>query len=199
MSRTIYLLRHGQTEFNHERRMQGHCDSALTQLGQAQARAMGATLRDELANPADWTILASPLGRAMHTAQLVCSELGLLASQIRAEPRLIEVAFGDWEKQQVDQLHAQYPTLAVQPDWHFEAPNCEPYAEVVTRIEQWLADETLPEKMIVVAHGLLGRIFRGVYAGMSAEALWQQDMPQDAFFRLQDGKIARITCLQYCE
>jgi broad specificity phosphatase PhoE len=197
MSRTIYLLRHGQTQFNFERRMQGHCNSPLTEQGEEQARAMGATLRDELSNPADWQVLASPLGRAMQTAHLVCDELGLPISQIRAEPRLIEVCFGEWEMQQVDALHSLYPELATQPDWYFQAPNCEPYAAVVERIEQWLADETLPPNLIVVAHGLLGRILRGVYAGLSADALWQQDMPQDAFFRLKNGAITRIACLQY--
>jgi broad specificity phosphatase PhoE len=48
MARTIYLLRHGHTQLNAERRMQGHCDSALTDLGVQQAQAMGAALRDEL-------------------------------------------------------------------------------------------------------------------------------------------------------
>jgi probable phosphoglycerate mutase len=197
MSRTIYLLRHGQTEFNAERRMQGHCDSALTAAGQQQARAMGATLRDEIGHPADWQVLASPLGRAMQTAQLVCEELGLPSSAIVAEPRLIEVCFGEWEMQQVDELHAQQPHLPALPDWYFAAPGCEPYADVVARIEAWLADADLPPKVIVVAHGLLGRIFRGVYAQMTPAQLWAQDMPQDAFFRLQAGRITRIDCQQY--
>ncbi len=195
MSRVIYLLRHGQTEFNAERRMQGHCDSPLTALGESQARAMGATLRAELADPADWPIYASPLGRTMQTATWVAKELGIPSSTILPESRLIEVCFGDWEMQQVDTLHRRYPALATQVDWHFQAPHCEPYAAVVARIEQWLNDPELPPRMIVVAHGLLGRILRGVYAKMDFTALWQQDMPQDAFFRLQDGVITRLACL----
>lgn len=195
MSRTIYLLRHGQTEFNAERRMQGQCDSPLTELGEAQARAMGAALREELGNPADWQVLASPLGRAMQTARLVSAELGLPARHIRPEPRLIEVSFGEWEMQQVPVLHERYPELASLPDWYFNAPGCESFAAVSARIRHWLADESLPPRLIVVAHGLLGRILRGIYAGMHPDQLWQQDMPQDAFFRLQGGKITRIECL----
>jgi broad specificity phosphatase PhoE len=197
MSRVIYLLRHGQTEFNAELRMQGHCDSPLTGQGVAQAHAMGATLREEVSNPADWQVLASPLGRAMQTAQLVCQELGLPHSCIRAEPRLIEVCFGEWEKKQVEMLRLQYPELNGVPDWYFQAPACEPYAAVVQRIENWLADADLPARLIVVAHGLLGRILRGVYAGLTPDQLWQQDMPQDAFFRLQNGTITRISCAQF--
>ncbi len=197
MSRTIYLLRHGQTEFNRERRMQGHCDSPLTEQGEAQARAMGVTLGEILSDPREWQVLVSPLGRARQTAQLLMNELGLPNNQLHIEPRLIEVAFGEWEKQQVETLFAQYPALASQPDWYFQAPACEPLAAVVARLEQWLADPELPPKMIVVAHGLLGRILRGIYAGLSPDALWQQDMPQDAFFRLQDGTLTRIECMQF--
>ena len=197
MSRTIYLLRHGQTEFNRERRMQGHCDSPLTCEGIAQARAMGEALGDILHDPKEWQVLVSPLGRARQTAQLVMDELGLSSKQLHIEPRLIEVAFGEWEMQRVEDVFAQFPELANQPDWYFQAPACEPLAEVVTRLEQWLADPELPLQIIVVAHGLLGRILRGIYAGLSPQAMWQQDMPQDAFFRLKDGELSRIECLQY--
>lgn len=197
MSRTIYLLRHGQTEFNRERRMQGHCDSPLTEQGEAQARAMGVTLSEILSDASEWQVLVSPLGRAQQTAQLLMAELGLPASQLRIEPRLIEVGFGEWEMQQVEALFAQYPALASQADWYFQAPGCEPLAAVVARLEQWLADPELPPSIIVVAHGLLGRILRGLYAGLSPQALWQQDMPQDAFFRLKDGQLTRIECVQH--
>ena len=197
MSRTIYLLRHGQTEFNRERRMQGHCDSPLTGEGIAQARSMGATLGEILHDPKEWQVLVSPLARARQTAQLVMDELGLSSKQLHIEPRLIEVAFGEWEMQRVEDVFAQFPELANQPDWYFQAPASEPFADVVKRLEQWLSDPALPPKIIVVAHGLLGRILRGIYANLSPEALWQQDMPQDAFFRLQDGNLTRIECRQF--
>ncbi len=65
MSRLIYLLRHGQTRFNAEQRLQGRCNSELTDKGEAQAIAMGRRLAAELADPARWTVYASPLGRAV--------------------------------------------------------------------------------------------------------------------------------------
>ncbi|MBM5570778.1 MULTISPECIES: histidine phosphatase family protein [Deefgea] len=199
MSRIIYLLRHGQTEFNLERRMQGHCDSPLTELGKSQARAMGATLSALLSEPQRWHVLASPLGRAQHTAKLVLSELGLPEQHLQIDHRLIEVAFGEWEQQQVLALFDQYPELATQADWYFQAPACEPLAAVTTRLKAWLNDPALPQYVVVVAHGLLGRILRGIYARLTAEQMWQQDMPQDALFRLQDGQITRIECRQLVE
>ncbi|WP_373974768.1 phosphoglycerate mutase family protein [Chitinibacter sp. SCUT-21] len=198
MTSTIYLLRHGQTEFNAERRLQGHCDSPLTALGEEQAQAMGAALRDELGdelrNGHDYAVLVSPLGRAQQTARLVCQQLGIPTQRIQTDQRLIEVSFGNWEKLNVLELHAEQPQLAKLDNWYFEAPNGEAYTDVVARIEHFLADPQLPNKMIIVAHGLLGRIFRGVYANMSAATMWSQDMPQDAFFKLRAGKIKRIEC-----
>ncbi len=94
MSRLIYLLRHGQTRFNAEQRLQGRCNSELTDKGEAQAIAMGRRLAGELADPARWTVYASPLGRARQTAQLVCEQLGLAADRIVWDDRLMELGMG---------------------------------------------------------------------------------------------------------
>ena len=73
----IYLVRHGQTEFNSERRIQGRFDSPLTDLGVRQARAVGGLLRDLVREPEGWRLVASPLGRAHATAEIVAQRLGL--------------------------------------------------------------------------------------------------------------------------
>ena len=67
----IYLLRHGQTEFNAQGRLQGHVDSNLTEKGVNQARAMGRALSRLIDDPTEWRIAVSPLGRAQATAGLV--------------------------------------------------------------------------------------------------------------------------------
>lgn len=90
MSRTLYLLRHGQTRYNAEQRLQGRCNSDLTDKGEAQATAMGARLRDVLDEPARWTLYASPLGRARQTALLVCQQLGLDSERIVWDERLVD-------------------------------------------------------------------------------------------------------------
>ncbi|MCR5878557.1 histidine phosphatase family protein [Phenylobacterium sp. J367] len=60
----IYLVRHGQTEFNREQRLQGHVDSPLTELGLRQAGAVAALLKDLTAGQPGWRVVSSPLGRA---------------------------------------------------------------------------------------------------------------------------------------
>src|SRR5206468_11831561 len=78
----IYLVRHGQTEFNRERRIQGHVDSPLTELGVRQARAVGWLLRDLIRDPAGWRVVSSPLGRAASTAEIVAWMLGDLPVEL---------------------------------------------------------------------------------------------------------------------
>ena len=65
MSR-LYLLRHGQTQYNLQGRVQGHCDSPLTELGASQAHAAGAWLAAQ--GVSFERIFSSPLGRALATA-----------------------------------------------------------------------------------------------------------------------------------
>ena len=78
----LYLLRHGQTEFNVKKLVQGRCDSPLTDLGRKQAGMAAAWLKAHGVVPDK--VVSSPLGRAMDTASLVACEL--LGPDAAAEP-----------------------------------------------------------------------------------------------------------------
>lgn len=91
----LYLLRHGQTEYNVKKLVQGRCNSPLTELGVEQAHIAGAWLREHGVEPD--AIVSSPLGRAMQTAEVVASELGF-AGEVRPEPGIIERAYGSFEE-----------------------------------------------------------------------------------------------------
>lgn len=195
MSRTIYLLRHGQTQFNKELRLQGHCNSDLTALGLAQAEAMANTLAAILEQPKDWTLYSSPLGRALHTAQIISERLSLPTHAIRQDKRVMEIGLGEWEQQSAPDLARQNPHISQQVlSWYLKAPGAERLIDAQARLASWLQDPLLPQQVIVVAHGLSGALLRGVYAGLEEEAVWAQEIPQDAFFKLQDGQISRIAC-----
>lgn len=98
----LYLLRHGQTEFNVKKLVQGRCDSPLTDLGCQQARAAAAWLKAHSVVPDK--VVSSPLGRAMDTAQLVACEL--LGPDAAAEPceGIIERSYGTFEEGPHDAL-----------------------------------------------------------------------------------------------
>lgn len=94
----LYILRHGQTEFNLQHRVQGHCDSPLTELGVAQAHAAGAWLAAQ--GVRFERIFSSPLGRALATAEVAREELaaaGLPAPTVEPVDGLIERSYGPFE------------------------------------------------------------------------------------------------------
>lgn len=191
----IYLCRHGQTEWNRERRLQGQAEADLTPLGRLQAAAMADLLRDltTRAPPADWRIVASPLRRTRDTAQAIADRLGL---EVAFDDRLKELTVGDWEGRLYADVQRENPEAFKSPEWFFTAPGGETYEQVMARVSDWLAEQSAePERrLIVVSHGIAGRLLRGAYAGLSRDETLAQDVPQDALYRLTAGQIDRLDC-----
>jgi probable phosphoglycerate mutase len=190
----IYLVRHGQTEFNRERRIQGHVDSPLTELGVRQAKAVGRLLRDLIREPDGWRIVSSPLGRAHSTAELISGKLGGLPVDL--DDRLKEMSWGAYDGRLRAELEAEQPETFGKTGWAFDAETGESYEEVSARVGDWLA--TLPpepeRKIIAVSHGISGRVLRGLYANLDRDEASLQDVPQDAIYLLQHGGVGRIDC-----
>lgn len=190
----IYLVRHGQTEFNRERRIQGHVDSPLTELGVRQAKAVGRLLADLIREPQGWRIVSSPLGRAHATAEIVAQKLGGLPVEL--DERLKEMSWGAHDGRLRAELEAEHPETFGRTGWAFDAATGESYEDVAGRVGAWLA-ELPPEpdrKIIAVSHGISGRVLRGLYANLPRDLAGQQDVPQDAVFLLQHGGVGRIDC-----
>jgi probable phosphoglycerate mutase len=191
----IYLCRHGETAYNRERRLQGRTDTDLNALGRRQAQAMANLLADLVAREPspDWRIVASPLKRTRQTAAAISARLGL---PITYDERLVEIDVGAWSNRLRDEVRAENPALFESSEWAFASPGGETYEDVMGRVSGWLADQA-PEpkrRLIVVSHGVAGRLLRGAYAGLSRAAVLAQDVPQDAVFRLAGGQVARFEC-----
>lgn len=191
----IYLVRHGETEWNVERRMQGRRESRLTALGRRQAAAMAELLADLVAlePSARWRLVSSPLGRARATAEAIGVRLGL---ELEVDERLTEIAFGDWEGRLRDEVAPEHPEVFATREWLVCPPGGETFDDVWSRVQSFLA-ELPPEperRVIAVSHGVAGRLLRGVYAGLGRTETLDQDVPQDAVFRLAGGRIDRLDC-----
>ncbi|TOB61323.1 histidine phosphatase family protein [Vibrio parahaemolyticus] len=198
MTRRIFVLRHGETEFNADKKLQGHCNSSLTSKGSDQARRVGTTLKQYVENR-PFRIYSSTLGRALQTSQIVCEELNYSYENLNKEPRLKEFSLGEWEQRTIPSLEQEIPNLLAQNDWYLQAPNCETYESVRERLSSWLSDVAHDEDIVVVSHGLTGIVLRGLLLGMDYTQVWQQDLPQDAFFIIEDGRLTRVNCVDAVE
>jgi broad specificity phosphatase PhoE len=191
----ILLVRHGETEFNRERRLQGHVDSPLTDLGVRQAQAVASLLADlvEREPAAEWVLVSSPLGRAHRTAEIIGGRLGL---GVRLDERLMEMSWGERDGRLRSELDQLYPDTFGRSGWAFDAPGGESFEAVSARLRDWM-DSLTPEpdrRVIAVSHGVSGRVLRGLYAGLSRERMGEQDVPQDAVYELRGGRLERHAC-----
>lgn len=189
----LYIARHGETEFNCENRFCGAADSPLTERGLAQARRNGRVLRTAISPNQDLKLVSSPLKRALTTADLIRAELGRGALPIATDARLREISFGAWEGLTLEEIKRRYPrewAARVADRWHTPAPQGESYADVAARVGAWLGETH--GTTLAVTHGAVDRILRGLYAGMTPEAICRLSEPQDEVFRLEGGAIAEL-------
>lgn len=191
----IYLLRHGETEWTLDGRLQGRRDSALTESGRRLARQLGETLAGHFGDAphagAPSVLQVSPLGRAQQTAALIRAGLG--GGEPLIEPRLSEVGFGDWEGLTFDDIEATWSDLIDQYDnldWLFDAPDGEGYERALARVQSWLGDQT--GRLIAVSHGLTSQLICCAYLGLPRDAVADYVIDPGAIYRLRDGRIETI-------
>lgn len=193
---TIYLVRHGETEWNREGRIQGHLDSPLTKRGEDQARRVGGLLAELIPEPTHRVVTVSPLGRTRSTAAIVCERLGLDPAGCRIDELLIEITLEKWDGMtsgEIAATDAETWRLYRNDHWNFVPPDGESYAMMADRARRWLSATAIARSnLIVVSHGAFGRVLRGVYTGLGPEQTLAQEEPQDLIFRLSGGSIARI-------
>lgn len=196
MDSTIYLIRHGETVWNRIGRLQGQLDAPLTHAGLAQAHAIGRDLFERLTGSAP-AMAASPLGRTRQTAAIIAEHLGIDFDDIALDDRLMEITLGDhdgyggWDV--IDRDHPELAAERRRDPWNFRHPNGESSQMVQDRVRPVLEHLTAtPGIHVVVAHGVVNKVFRGLYLGLTREEVFALDRPQNAYFRLQAGTEARI-------
>jgi probable phosphoglycerate mutase len=193
----IYYVRHGQTEWNVEGRLQGQHDSRLTPTGQAQAERCGEILRTLLdrdgRNASTFDYIASPLGRARDSMERLRIALGLPRDGYRVDVRLAELAFGRWEGLAFSQLQVTDPQAIAARErdkWNFVPPGGESYADLAARVSAWR--DSVARDSVVVAHGGTARALMALCGVASTAAAPLLDVEQGVVYRFAPGPLARF-------
>ena len=155
---TIYYMRHGETDWNVEGRLQGGIDTPLNELGLTQAAHAGRVLAGLFArqgvDASNLAFVASPLQRARVTMDTVRAELKLPPGGYALDDRLREIGYGHWEGSTLAQARVSHPELYASREldkWAALPPGGESYASVQIRMRNWY--DSLQADTVAVAHG----------------------------------------------
>ncbi len=191
----IFVLRHGQTEWNSLGRHQGRLDSPLTEKGRGQAGEQGELLAAVLRNRSDISAYCSPQGRAFDTASIALTHLGMTAA---TDERLCEISFGKWEGLTFDEIADGWPEHCKHAHqdllrWNFSSPGGETYDDVYARAFEFL--EHLNDPTIIVTHGITSYVLRGIWLGLEFDELAAMQGGQGCVYHLTDGTMRRYPAL----
>ncbi|MBD2865217.1 histidine phosphatase family protein [Paenibacillus oceani] len=173
MKTTLYLTRHGETEWNVEGRLQGHRDSALTQLGKQQAEWLGAKLEKV---PID-AIYCSSSKRASDTADRI---RGTRDIPIIPMDSLKEIHFGDWEGQNRVDLErtdsAKYSAFWNEPHTYVPSSGGESFVQLSERVIPALTELIAAHRggtLLIVTHAVALKMMMAYFRGDPLKKLWQ--------------------------
>lgn len=179
----LFLLRHGQSVWNRDGRVQGQTDVPLTDQGYAQAAHQGRILAS-LGLAAGTGAITSPLERARETARVACGAAGLTAT---LDDRLMEMALGPWEGRLKSDLRADLPDLAHRSlldlalDGVGEGP-------VALRARCQAVLDGIDRPMVIVSHGITLTMMRALVLGLDRAAMVRLDRPQGVVIHIAQGR-----------
>jgi len=198
MAPLIYYIRHGETDWNVEGRLQGSRDIALNARGRAQGARCGEILRELFAragrDPAAYDYVSSPLLRARETMEILRSEIGLDPSAYGIDDRLAEIAYGEWEGFTLAEIQARDPGVLQRREcdkWDFRPPGGESYREVAQRVAAWYA--TVTRDTVIAAHGGVARALMANFHIVPEEEATHADILHGVVYVFDDGTLARYS------
>jgi broad specificity phosphatase PhoE len=195
---TIYYIRHGETQWNAEGRLQGVQDVPLNDLGREQAAGAGRILADLIArdgrSATSLPFVASPLGRARATMELVRGALKLPAGDYTIDARLREIGYGDWEGFTLAQMQALDPALFASRQaqkWTVAPPGGESYVGVQARVADWY--HQLTGDTVAVAHGGTARALMVALGIETPDSAADLTIEQGAVYVFSDGGLSKYS------
>jgi broad specificity phosphatase PhoE len=186
---TLYFVRHGETDWNRAQRYQGQVDIPLNATGRAQAARNGRALAQALGHrAAALDFVASPLGRARETMEIMRREMDLPAPGYRTDDRLREIHYGHWEGELWTELPAKDPEGFARREadrWGWQPRGGESYRALSERVAGWVGE--IDRDVVVAAHGGVMRVLRGLLLGLEPAEIFLLDVPQDKVLVFEAG------------
>jgi probable phosphoglycerate mutase len=181
----IIFVRHGETDWNKQGRIQGSIDTELNDTGRAQAQAVALALLAKREELMAYDFIVSPQKRAQDTMAAINAWQERQADQIRAEPLVREIDFGIWEGKTWAEVIASgvYPADPAQR-FFWRPEGGESYQDGTARAQALLDKITRPT--LIVAHGGIGRCLMALIAHKSPAEAISLPIPQGVYCRLQD-------------
>lgn len=183
---TLYLVRHGETDWNRDARYQGQRDIPLNATGRAQALRNGERLRALLPQLAKADFVSSPLSRARETMDILRTALSLPTTGYTFDARLMELHYGHWEGQLALDLPLADPDGVAGKNadpFGWRPRGGESYADLEKRCIPWI--EALVRDTVAVTHGGVTRVMRGALLGLDRTLVPTLEVPQDKVLVLQ--------------
>jgi broad specificity phosphatase PhoE len=194
--RKLYFVRHGETDWNAERRLQGRRDIPLNALGRKQAARCGGLLRNLLAvsgaTPQQFAFTASPLSRARETMEILRTELGVPPQDYATDARLAELSFGKWEGltyKEVRALDRSVLATRERDKWNFQPPGGESYAQLLVRVREW--HDGITGNAVIAAHGGVARVLLVLYGVKPPAEAPLGDVAQGVVYEFMPGSVNR--------
>ncbi len=150
----LYILRHGQTDKNKEKVLQGRLDTSLNSQGRAQAESVS----EQIKNIQFDEIYVSPLNRAIETAMIAT---GMNREQFILDERLIEISFGEMEGKAIDNPEGNIAQFFSSPEDYLAIDGAESFDEMLRRVRDFLKELKMKYQnrkeanVLVVSHGAL--------------------------------------------
>lgn len=189
---SIFVVRHGETDWNAERRVQGQADTDINGTGRRQASENGARLAALLGDRvADYDFVASPMRRTRETMERLRLGMGLPPDGYTTDPVLVEVHFGDWQGFTFPELDRQRPGCIAERErdkWNFVPPGseAESYDDLYRRVIPWFEKRRRPT--VCVTHGGVIRSVLRWLNGLDQNTAANVEIPQDRILELSGGR-----------
>lgn len=171
----MYFLRHGETDGNKNKVLQGRIDNPLNDDGRSQAMKA----REEIEGISFDAVYTSPLKRAMETATIAS---GLTEDELILDKRIVEISFGDMEGNVVSRDNQVMVDFFWHPEKYVPVNNAESYVEMLDRIKNFLKDieekykDSPNANILVVSHGALIHGVIMLVKGLEIKDIWKANV-----------------------